>query len=379
MFEQHPEYAGTPNEVLLKLVGQTFYDRRFKNGPPKDQAANPDNTLTFKETGHSIGGKFRAYWEKHGGLAQQGYPMTDEFKMVSTDGKEYTTQIFQRAVFELHPEFAGSENEVLLRLLGVEELEEANKPAATATPVAKEPTLVPATPTPQETNTPVPVGGRLLKIPEYDWFPGFFVDIPDTEFTNEERGKRDLFNNWISSVSINSGISVDEVKRTFANKGKISVRLLIKDPNTPTQGGITPVIEAPNRANLSLDLPPMIITNGKFPDGATRLEASTSGLWFTVGVDTGTGQFYYANNTTDLADNRMAGLQAGSIGRGLAIFAHIGRAKDIPYAPPDSSYITQMSKYFGNNAVPGINKLDFYGTYDPAKREYDYSMLRKKP
>ncbi|MEA2575684.1 MAG: polysaccharide biosynthesis protein PslG, partial [Chloroflexia bacterium] len=129
VFEQHAEFAGTPNEVLLKLVGQTFYERHFQTTPPSNQAVNPTNSMTFKETGHGIGGKFRAYWEQHGGLAQQGYPMTDEFKMASTDGKEYTTQVFQRAVFELHPEFAGTENEVLLRLLGVEELEVFNKPA----------------------------------------------------------------------------------------------------------------------------------------------------------------------------------------------------------------------------------------------------------
>jgi hypothetical protein len=131
VFEQHAEFAGTPNEVLLKLVGQTFYEHHFQTTPPPNQAVNPTNTITFKETGHSTGGKFRDYWEKHGGLAQQGYPMTDEFKMVSTDGKEYTTQVFQRAVFELHPEFAGTENEVLLRLLGVEELEALKNPAAT--------------------------------------------------------------------------------------------------------------------------------------------------------------------------------------------------------------------------------------------------------
>lgn len=122
VFEQHPEYAGTPNEVLLKLSGQTFYERHFAGTPAPAQTANSTNTLAFKETGHSIGGAFRAYWEQHGGLAQQGYPITDEFRMASTDGKEYTTQVFQRAVFELHPEFAGTPNEVLLRLLGVEEL-----------------------------------------------------------------------------------------------------------------------------------------------------------------------------------------------------------------------------------------------------------------
>ena len=144
VFEHHPEYAGTENEVLLKLVGQTFHDRHFGNSPPPNQSVNPTNTYTFQETGHAIGGKFRAYWEAHGGLAQQGFPMTDEFTMVSTDGKVYTTQVFQRAVFELHPEYAGTENEVLLRLLGVEELAELDKPELTATPtVQPQPTEAP--------------------------------------------------------------------------------------------------------------------------------------------------------------------------------------------------------------------------------------------
>jgi hypothetical protein len=52
-----------------------------------------------------VGGKFRGYWEQHGGLAQQGYPISDEFTEVSPlDGKPYRVQYFERAVFELHPE-----------------------------------------------------------------------------------------------------------------------------------------------------------------------------------------------------------------------------------------------------------------------------------
>lgn len=166
VFEHHPEFAGTHNEVLLKLAGQTFYERHFQNSPPPNQAVNPTNTITFKETGHAIGGKFREYWEKHGGLAQQGYPMTGEFKMVSTDGKEYTTQVFQRAVFELHPEFAGTENEVLLRLLGVEEWEALNSP----TPMATLTTQASPTPTATVRNTgekASEIARRLLYNPNY--------------------------------------------------------------------------------------------------------------------------------------------------------------------------------------------------------------------
>src|SRR5207249_4151290 len=67
------------------------------------------------ETGHTIGGRFRAYWEQHGGMDQQGYPISDEFTEVSAlDGKLYLVQYFQRAVFEYHPEYAGTPFEVLL-------------------------------------------------------------------------------------------------------------------------------------------------------------------------------------------------------------------------------------------------------------------------
>src|SRR3954447_18894152 len=60
---------------------------------------------TFPETGQTVKGKFLAYWSGHGGLAQQGYPISAEMQAASdTDGKTYTVQYFERAVFEVHPE-----------------------------------------------------------------------------------------------------------------------------------------------------------------------------------------------------------------------------------------------------------------------------------
>ena len=77
--------------------------------------------MLFKETGKHVGGQFLAYWKSHGGLAQQGYPISEEFQDISaTDGKTYTVQYFERNRFEYHPEFAGTGNEVLMGLLGVE-------------------------------------------------------------------------------------------------------------------------------------------------------------------------------------------------------------------------------------------------------------------
>src|SRR3712207_8057465 len=44
------------------------------------------------------------YWENHGGLAINGYPLTDERREVLEDGKEYTVQWFERVRMEYHPE-----------------------------------------------------------------------------------------------------------------------------------------------------------------------------------------------------------------------------------------------------------------------------------
>ena len=67
----------------------------------------------FKETGHGIGGGFLQYWRQNGGLMQFGLPLTDE---VQESG--VTTQYFERAVFEFHPENQGPYR-VLLRRVGV--------------------------------------------------------------------------------------------------------------------------------------------------------------------------------------------------------------------------------------------------------------------
>ncbi len=76
-------------------------------------------TAYFPETGKKVGGAFLRYWRANGGLAQQGYPISDEFQEKSAlDGKVYTVQYFQRAVFEFHPENGGTPYEVLLSQLG---------------------------------------------------------------------------------------------------------------------------------------------------------------------------------------------------------------------------------------------------------------------
>lgn len=81
-------------------------------------AAADDSCQTFSQTGHTVCGDFLAYWQNHGGLAQQGYPISEPFDEKSeTDGITHKVQYFERAVFEAHPENQPPNN-VLLSLLG---------------------------------------------------------------------------------------------------------------------------------------------------------------------------------------------------------------------------------------------------------------------
>jgi hypothetical protein len=60
---------------------------------------------TFPETGKTVSGQFLDYWNTHGGLAQQGFPISNEMQEKSDlNGQTYTVQYFERAVFEKHPE-----------------------------------------------------------------------------------------------------------------------------------------------------------------------------------------------------------------------------------------------------------------------------------
>lgn len=116
VFEYHPE-NGPPYNILLSQLGTFQYRRKYPQGAP-DQHLNQTNGIYFSQTGHWVGGKFWAYWQAHGGLAQQGYPLSDEFTEISDlNGQPYTVQYFERAVFESHPENAPP-YDILLSQLG---------------------------------------------------------------------------------------------------------------------------------------------------------------------------------------------------------------------------------------------------------------------
>jgi hypothetical protein len=103
VFEYHPEKPA-PYNVLLSQVGTFQYAKKYPGGAPGQQP-NKTGGMYFAETEHWLGGSFLKYWQEHGGLAQQGYPVSDEFIETSElDGKQYRVQYFERAVLEMHPE-----------------------------------------------------------------------------------------------------------------------------------------------------------------------------------------------------------------------------------------------------------------------------------
>jgi len=72
-----------------------------------DRVPNPhkDGVTYFPETGHTLRGKFLAYWQQNGGLAQFGYPLTEEFfEPDDPNSAPLQVQYFERNRFELHPE-----------------------------------------------------------------------------------------------------------------------------------------------------------------------------------------------------------------------------------------------------------------------------------
>jgi lipoprotein-anchoring transpeptidase ErfK/SrfK len=77
---------------------------------------NDEDHRFFPESGHTLNSSFKLAWEQ-GGLARFGYPVSEEFAEVSPiDGKVYTTQYFERARFEYHPETSNNYSVVLTPL-----------------------------------------------------------------------------------------------------------------------------------------------------------------------------------------------------------------------------------------------------------------------
>lgn len=140
-----------------------------------DSVTAQSDCQTFTETGKTVCAEFLTYWKANGGLAQQGFPISDTFnEMSETDGKTYKVQYFERAVFEAHPEKQPPYN-VLLTLLGSQKFKQrynntqpsgtvsAAMVAATAVPATASATVTPTTPSPTTTRPAAAMSGSVQR------------------------------------------------------------------------------------------------------------------------------------------------------------------------------------------------------------------------
>jgi hypothetical protein len=96
-------------QTALQFPGVTNVSIVLNNGPLFQRP----NVTFFPETGHTLRGGFRAYWNQFGGLAVFGFPLTEEFQE-----NGLTVQYFERARFEWHPGAYPARYDVLLGRLG---------------------------------------------------------------------------------------------------------------------------------------------------------------------------------------------------------------------------------------------------------------------
>jgi lipoprotein-anchoring transpeptidase ErfK/SrfK len=116
--ELHPENAGTPYIVQATLLGSWLTQSRrdepaFRPLPADTGNGGDPGRRFFAETGHTLSYGFKEYWDQNGGLYVFGYPLSEEFQE-----NGLTVQYFERGRFEWHPEYRGTQFEVLLGLLG---------------------------------------------------------------------------------------------------------------------------------------------------------------------------------------------------------------------------------------------------------------------
>jgi polysaccharide biosynthesis protein PslG len=163
IFEHH-EDEDYPYNVLLVRMGalNTIEERRDLSGSFAPVPVPLDRTLWFPETGHTLDGIFRDYWETNGGLQTFGFPLSEPMLEPGLyDGVLRMVQYFERARLEHHPELAGTEFEILLGHLGIEYLNTRTVPPlalARQRATRAERDRPPIPPQPLMERSPVPCG-----------------------------------------------------------------------------------------------------------------------------------------------------------------------------------------------------------------------------
>ncbi len=109
----HPDYRGLITSFSVKKLARDYilFDLNTK---PAD-----NDRLYFLESGHTLGGAFRTYWEHNGGVTKLGYPISEELVEGNLlDGQVRTVQYFERAVLEYHNDKEGTPDAIMLAAVG---------------------------------------------------------------------------------------------------------------------------------------------------------------------------------------------------------------------------------------------------------------------
>ncbi|GAB4443476.1 MAG: M14 family metallopeptidase [Chloroflexi bacterium OHK40] len=69
--------------------------------------AEPPDARFFPETGHSVRGAFRDFFDRGGGVEVFGLPLSEQLEALAADGRTRLVQYFERAVLAYYPEDGG--------------------------------------------------------------------------------------------------------------------------------------------------------------------------------------------------------------------------------------------------------------------------------
>ncbi len=96
LLEYYPDQKGTKTEVQIGFLGRQLAEARgLRFSPTSDTTSSPTRSF-FKETGQSLSGGFKTYWEKNNGLEILGFPIGE----ANIESASLTVQYFERGRLE---------------------------------------------------------------------------------------------------------------------------------------------------------------------------------------------------------------------------------------------------------------------------------------
>lgn len=90
--------------IEIGHLGREFVEQRGYQFAPIAPLPDTPTRRYFPETGHSISGAFKQYWDSNNGGFSFGLPISEEIGEILSDGRQYTVQYFEKARMELHPD-----------------------------------------------------------------------------------------------------------------------------------------------------------------------------------------------------------------------------------------------------------------------------------